>query len=83
MDPDTGKLLALVTKPSYDNNLFIGGLSQKDWDALRNDPRFPLQNRAIQSIYPPGSVWKLMMARMLLEHGSEPSEKLFSPGPET
>lgn len=46
MDPDTGKLLALVTKPSYDNNLFIGGLSQKDWDALRNDPRFPLQNCA-------------------------------------
>ena len=80
MDPDTGKLLALVTKPSYDNNLFIGGLSQKDWDALRNDPRFPLQNRAIQSIYPPGSVWKLMMAGMLLEHGIEPSEKVFCPG---
>lgn len=80
MDPDTGKLLALVTKPSYDNNLFIGGLSQKDWDALRNDPRFPLQNRAIQSIYPPGSVWKLMMAGMLLEHGVSPAETVFCPG---
>lgn len=80
MDPDTGRLLALVTKPSYDNNIFIGGLSQKDWDALRNDPRFPLQNRGIQSIYPPGSVWKLMMAGMLLEHGISPTEKVFCPG---
>ncbi len=80
MDPDSGKLLALVTKPSYDNNLFIGGMSQKDWDALRLDPRFPLQNRAIQSVYPPGSVWKLMMAGMLLNHGVSPAEKVFCPG---
>jgi penicillin-binding protein 2 len=74
MNPDTGKLMALVTRPSYDNNIFIGGLSQKDWDSLRTDPRFPLQNRAIQSVYPPGSTWKLMMAGMLLSHGISPTE---------
>lgn len=62
MEPQTGRLLALVTNPSYDNNVFVGGLSQKDWVALRDDPFHPLQNRAIQSVYPPGSVWKLMMA---------------------
>jgi len=80
MDPDSGKLLALVTRPAYDNNIFIGGLSTKDWNALRDDPRFPLQNRAIQSAYPAGSVWKLMMAAMLLENGVSPQEKVFCPG---
>lgn len=38
MEPQTGRLLALVTNPSYDNNVFVGGLSQKDWVALRDDP---------------------------------------------
>ncbi|MBQ4616014.1 MAG: penicillin-binding protein 2 [Mailhella sp.] len=80
MDPDSGKLLALVTRPAYDNNIFIGGLSARDWNALRDDPRFPLQNRAIQSAYPPGSVWKLMMAGMFLENGISPQEKVFCPG---
>lgn len=80
MDPDSGKLLALVTKPSYDNNMFIGGLSQKDWDSLRNDPRYPLQNRGIQSVYPPGSVWKLMMVGLLMEKGVSPTERVFCPG---
>ena len=80
MDPDSGKLLALVTRPAYDNNIFIGGLSSRDWNALRDDPRYPLQNRAIQSAYPPGSVWKLMMAGMLLENGISPDEKVFCPG---
>ena len=80
MDPDSGRLLALVTRPAYDNNIFIGGLSARDWKALRDNPRFPLQNRAIQSAYPPGSVWKLMMAGMLLENGISPQEKVFCPG---
>lgn len=80
MEPDSGKLLALVTRPAYDNNIFIGGLSVRDWNALRSDPRFPLQNRVIQSAYPPGSVWKLMMAGMLLEHGVSPRETVFCPG---
>ncbi|MDR2726494.1 MAG: penicillin-binding protein 2, partial [Deltaproteobacteria bacterium] len=66
MEPGTGDIQALVTTPSYNNNMFIGGLAQRDWDALRDNPRHPLQNRAIQSVYPPGSVWKLMMAGMLL-----------------
>lgn len=65
MEPDTGKLRALVTEPAYDNNLFAEGISRRDWENLRNDPHFPLQNRAIQSVYPPGSVWKLVMAAAL------------------
>ena len=80
MEADTGKLRALVTAPAYDNNLFAAGISQKDWDALRNSKRFPLQNRVIQSIYPPGSVWKLVMAALFLENGIDPRTTVFCPG---
>ena len=80
LEPHTGRLRALVTAPSYDNNMFVGGLSQKDWVALRDDPFHPLQNRAIQSVYPPGSVWKLMMAGLFLKEGVSPSQKIVCTG---
>lgn len=80
MEPDTGKLRALVTSPAYDNNLFAGGISKRDWEALRTNKRFPLQNRVIQSVYPPGSVWKLLMCAMFLEHGVNPSAGVFCAG---
>ena len=80
MEPHTGRLRALVTNPSYDNNLFVGGLSQKTWVALRDDPYHPLQNRAIQSVYPPGSVWKLMMAGLFLKEGVSPSTRVVCTG---
>lgn len=72
MEPDTGKLRALVTQPSFDNNLFTAKLSEKDWAILRDNPDHPMQNRATQSAYPPGSVWKLMMAGLFLESGIDP-----------
>ena len=80
MDPDTGKILALATLPAYDNNTFAGGLSVKEWDQLRTNPRFPMQNRVIQSTYPPGSVWKILMAGLLLQEGVNPRETVFCPG---
>lgn len=80
MEPDTGKLRALVTSPAYDNNLFAAGISQRDWDALRTNSRFPLQNRVIQSVYPPGSVWKLIMAALFLEQGIAQRESVFCSG---
>lgn len=80
MEPDTGKLRALVTSPAYDNNLFAGGISRRDWEALRTNTRFPLQNRVIQSMYPPGSVWKLVMAAMFLERGVSPHDGVHCPG---
>lgn len=80
MEPDTGKLRALVTSPAYDNNLFAGGISRRDWEALRTNKRFPLQNRVIQSMYPPGSVWKLLMAAMFLEKGVNPNAGVFCGG---
>ncbi|MDR1490257.1 MAG: penicillin-binding protein 2 [Desulfovibrio sp.] len=72
MEPYTGKVRALVTHPSYDNNIFTTTLSKEDWTNLSEDPRHPLQNRAIQSAYPPGSVWKLMMVGLFLEQKIDP-----------
>ncbi len=80
MEPDSGKVRAMVTAPAYDNNLFAKGISHRDWDALRTSPRFPLQNRSIQSVYPPGSVWKLVMAGCLIEKGISPNESVNCPG---
>ncbi len=80
MEPDSGRLVALVTTPSYDNNLFTDGISHKEWNALRDNERAPLQNRAIQSMYPPGSVWKLMMAGLFLEAGINPKTRVHCSG---
>lgn len=81
MDPDNGQLLALVTQPSYDNNLFTAGLSNQQWEALQLNPRHPLQNRVIQSVYPPGSIWKLLMAAAGLSQGFiRPSDTVFCTG---
>lgn len=74
MEPETGRLLALLTQPAFDNNTFTTRLSHKDWNTLRDDPRHPLMNRSIQSVYPPGSVWKLMMAGLILTEGINPHE---------
>ncbi len=80
MNPDTGELLALVSSPSYDSNSF-GTLSPKEWDAIRNDPMHPLQNRAIQGQYPPGSVFKLVVAACGLSQGLlDPKEKVLCEG---
>jgi len=80
MEPDTGRLIALVTSPSYDNNAFASRLSPKEWAAMRDNPRHPLQNRVIQSVYPPGSVWKLVMTAMLLTEGVRPSDSVHCSG---
>ncbi len=68
MSPEDGRILSLVSKPGFDNNLFVRGVEQQKWDALRSHPRHPLQNRAIQSAYPPGSVFKLLMVSAALEN---------------
>ncbi|TIH12312.1 penicillin-binding protein 2 [Marinifilum sp. JC120] len=81
MNPDNGQILAFVSSPSYDNNSFTDGLSQKQWVALRDDPRTPLQNRVIQSVYPPGSVFKMTVAGAGLHYGViTPEDTVYCPG---
>lgn len=62
IDADAGQVLALVSAPGYDNNEFVFGISHQNWQDLLSNPHHPLQNRSIQSTYPPGSVFKLVMA---------------------
>jgi len=69
MVPSTGEVLALYSSPTYDPNIFTGGVSSSDWRSLNENPRRPLLNRATIGIYPPGSTWKLATALVGLEKG--------------
>src|SRR5262249_11679587 len=70
LDPRTGEILALVSKPAYDPNLFATRISVADYRNLMEDPRKPFQNRAIQSHFAPGSVFKVFMAAARLVGGN-------------
>ena len=67
MDPKTGGVLAIYSNPTWDANRFIGGIPAQYWDSLRNDPRRPLYNKALQGQYPPASTFKLATTVMGLE----------------
>ncbi len=69
IEPSTGGVLALVSKPGFDPNLFVEGIDPQNWDALNNSPDHPLNNRALQGMYPPGSTFKPFMALAGLELG--------------
>ncbi len=61
IDPQSGDVLAFVSKPTYDPNLFVDGITHKDFNELNNDPSTPFLNRVMQGLYPPGSVIKPQM----------------------
>ena len=69
MDPSTGAVLAFHSSPIFDPNDFIGGISERKYSALRNDPRKPLYNKALQGVYPPASTFKLATAIIALQSG--------------
>ena len=70
MDPRNGEILTLVSSPSYNPNLFARRLQKKDWQALIEDSNHPLQNRAIQNTYSPGSTFKIIMETAGLTEGT-------------
>ncbi|MGH8075290.1 MAG: penicillin-binding protein 2 [Lysobacter sp.] len=81
IDPKTGQVLAMVSKPSYDANLFVNGISHKDYDALLNDPSRPLYNRNVLGGGPPGSTVKPLVALAGLDSGlRKASDKTLSTG---
>lgn len=69
IDPQSGDLLAFVSKPTYDPNLFVDGISHRDFNALNTDPSTPFLNRVMQGLYPPGSVIKPQIALAGLQNG--------------
>ena len=81
MDPTTGEILALVSSPSYDPNWFMRRVTSSEWSSLLENPDRPLQNRAIQNMYSPGSVFKPFVAYGALAGGLvDPNMKVFCPG---
>jgi len=69
MDPNNGEILAFVSKPGFDTNLFVGGIDSENWNLLNKSIDRPLNNRALRGVYPPGSTFKPFMALAALELG--------------
>jgi penicillin-binding protein 2 len=81
IDPRNGHVLALVSQPGYDPNLFSVGISTKDYRRLQDDPDIPLFNRALRGLYPPGSTIKPMIGLAGLQYGTtEPWQRTFCLG---
>ena len=81
IDPNTGEILAFVDHPSFDPNVFARGVHQDEWRALMTDKHRPLNNRAIQGQYPPGSTFKIIVATAALEEGViNPFTRIYCPG---
>ncbi len=81
IEPTTGGVLAFVSKPGFDPNLFVDGIDPQSWAELNNSPDRPLNNRAIAGVYPPGSTFKPYMALAALESGKRtPKSAINDPG---
>ena len=81
IEPSTGGVLALVSMPTFDPNLFVDGIDPQNWDALNNSPDRPLNNRATAGVYPPGSTVKPFMALAGLQLGKRtPEYTIADPG---
>jgi penicillin-binding protein 2 len=81
IDPSTGGILAFVSKPGFDPNLFVDGIDPTNWKELNESIDRPLTNRALTGIYPPGSTFKPFMALAALEAGKRtPQQTTFDPG---
>ena len=81
IDCEKGDILANCSAPSYDPNLFIGGISSKDYDPLLTDKYRPLVNKTVQGAYPPGSTFKMMTAMAAIEAGIiGPDDTVHCPG---
>ncbi len=76
--PYTGEILALISSPSFDPNMFVEGVSSEYWNKLITDPEKPLLNKAIQGLYPPGSTFKIITAIAGLEEGVVNPERILT-----
>ena len=81
MDPGSGRILALASSPSFDQNFFASGMSHEQWDSLISNPFRPMENKAIQGEYPPGSTYKIITALAGFEEGViDEDTEVFCPG---
>lgn len=81
LNPQNGEILALVSRPAFDPNLFAHGISTKDWNAINNNPYHPMDDKAITGEYPPGSTFKIVTGTAALASGRvTPEEQIFDSG---
>lgn len=81
IDPNTGAVLAMASKPSFNPNWFSRGISEKEWREINDNPHHPLDNRAIAGEYPPGSTFKIVTGTAALELKKvTPEERIFDSG---
>jgi penicillin-binding protein 2 len=80
-DPNSGEILALVNRPSFNPNLFADGISHSDWQRFSCDADYPLTNRSVQGLYSPGSIFKVVTAAAALEEGvTDRKRKIYCSG---
>ncbi len=81
IEPGSGRILALASSPTFDQNSFVGGITHQKWDSLISNPFRPMSNRAIQGEYAPGSAYKIITALAGLEEGViDTKTTFFCPG---
>lgn len=81
LDVHSSAILALASTPAFDPNIFARGITSEEWRGLVGDRLYPLNNRAIQGQYPPGSIFKIVLAIAALEEGAiQPDTRLNCPG---
>ena len=81
IDPTTGGVLAIASSPDYDLDIFNGSTNRKGWNDIITSPQKPLFNRTVQAVYPPGSVYKMVVAMAALEEKSiDPNQKIVDNG---
>ncbi len=80
MDANTGELLTAGSYPEFNNNIFVDGISIKDWDIMRTDFNHPFTNKLVNGLYPPGSVIKMGVALSFLENDVKTNFKVYDSG---
>ncbi|NTW62499.1 MAG: penicillin-binding protein 2 [Chlorobiaceae bacterium] len=81
LDPSTGGVLALASAPDYDLEIFNGSTEKDEWNKIISSPQKPLFNRTVQAVYPPGSIYKMILAMAALEEKAiDPSTKIYDSG---
>jgi penicillin-binding protein 2 len=81
LDPSNGEVLALASSPAFEPKKFVTGIKKEEWNSLVNSKDSPLQNRVIRGQYPPGSIYKIIVALAGLEEGViDSQEEVFCPG---
>ncbi|MEG6584548.1 penicillin-binding protein 2 [Dendrosporobacter sp. 1207_IL3150] len=81
INPKTGEILAMVSRPTFNPNFFAGGISTKEWKLLNENPHHPMDNKVISGEYPPGSTFKIITGAAALELGKvTPEEKILDTG---